>query len=92
MQRTKFGFADEQIKDQNFNLSSWSIGVGAQFNCTSFMNVNVGYFHTFYEERNVANANGIETMYNTYNRTNDLIGVSINFKFKNKHGDEKTRN
>ena len=81
MQRTKFGFGDEQIKDTNFNLSSWSIGVGAQFNCTRFMKVNVGYFHSFYEERDVQNANGIPTMNNNYNRTNDLVGASINFKF-----------
>ena len=81
MQRTKFGFADEQIKDTNFNLSSWNIGVGAQFNCTRFMKVNVGYFHTFYKERIVPNANGISTMTNTYNRTNDLVGASIDFKF-----------
>ena len=81
MQRTKFGFSDEQVKDTNFNLSAWSVGVGAQFNCTSFMKVNVGYFHTFYDERTVENANGIPTFNNTYNRTNDLVGASIDFKF-----------
>ena len=81
MQRTKFGFSDEQVKDTNFNLSAWSLGVGAQFNCTSFMKVNVGYFHTFYDERTVENANGIATLKNTYNRTNDLVGASIDFKF-----------
>ena len=81
MQRTKFGFSDEQVKDTNFNLSAWSVGVGAQFNCTSFMKVNVGYFHTFYDERTVENANGIPTLNNTYNRTNDLVGASIDFKF-----------
>ena len=81
MQRTKFGFSDEQVKDTNFNLSAWSLGVGAQFNCTSFMKVNVGYFHTFYDERTVENANNIATLKNTYNRTNDLVGASIDFKF-----------
>ena len=50
MQRTKFGFTEEQVKDTNFNLSSWSVGVGAQFNCTDFLKVNVGYFHTFYDK------------------------------------------
>ena len=81
MQRTKFGFSDEQIKDTNFNLNAWNIGVGAQFNCTDFMKVNVGYFHTFYQDRDIANANGIPTINNNYNRTNDLVGASIDFKF-----------
>ena len=81
MQRTKFGFTDEQVKDTNFNLSAWSVGVGAQFNCTDFMKVNVGYFHTFYDKRTVENANGIPGLNNTYNRKNDLVGASLNFNF-----------
>ncbi len=80
MQRTKYGFSDEQMKDTNFNLNSWCLGVGAQFNCTDFMKVNVGYFHSFYQDRDVANANGAG-LTNNYNRKNDLVGASLNFKF-----------
>lgn len=81
MQRTKYGFSDTQIKDTNFNLDSWCLGVGAQFNCTDFMKVNVGYFHSFYQDRDVADANGVPTLTNNYNRKNDLIGASLDFKF-----------
>lgn len=81
MQRTKYGFSDEQIKDTNFNLNSWCLGVGAQFNCTDFMKVNVGYFHSFYQDRTVDNANNITGLTNIYNRKNDLVGASIDFKF-----------
>lgn len=77
MQRTKYGLNEEKIKDTNFNLSSWCLGVGAQFNCTKFMKLNVGYFHSFYNEQEVKNEYGV----NTYNRKNDLIGASLDFKF-----------
>lgn len=81
MQRTKYNLNEEKITDTNFNLSSWCLGVGAQFNCTKFMKVNVGYFHSFYEDQEVANANGVPGLTNTYNRKNDLIGASLDFKF-----------
>lgn len=81
VQRTNYGFSDAQIKDTNFNLDSWCLGVGAQFNCTDFMKINVGYFHSFYQDRNVENANEIQTLSNNYNRKNDLVGASLDFKF-----------
>lgn len=81
MQRTKYGLNEEKITDTNFNLSSWCLGVGAQFNCTKFMKLNVGYFHSFYKDQEVADANGVPGLTNTYNRKNDLIGASLDFKF-----------
>ena len=68
------------MKDTNFNLNSWCLGVVAQFTCSSFMKVNVGYFHSFYQDRDVANANGAG-LTNNYNRKNDLVGASLNFNF-----------
>lgn len=81
IQRTRFGCSNEQINDTNFNLNSWALGFGLLFNCNELINVNVGYLHTFYNQRNVENVYGIPTLNNTYNRSSNLVGASIDFKF-----------
>ena len=81
IQRTRFACSDEQINDTNFNLNSLGLGFGLLFNCNEMINVNIGYLYTFYNQRYVEDVYEISTLNNTYNRSSNLVGASIDFKF-----------
>ena len=77
-QNTSYGLSEANMSDTDFNLSSNSIGAGLRIYPCSFMNIDLGYMHTFYKDRAVTDANGIN---NLYSRTNDVVGVGLNFAF-----------
>lgn len=77
-QNTSYGLSDAYMSDTDFNLSSNSIGTGLRIYPCSFMNIDLGYMHTFYKDRAVTDANGIN---NLYSRTNDVVGIGLNFAF-----------
>ena len=61
VQRTQYDFTDDYMDDISFNASSTSIGFGAKIKVAKNLNVNVAYFHTFYDtyERNQADYNHV---------------------------------
>lgn len=61
VQRTQYDFTDDYMDDVSFNASSTSIGFGAKIKVAKNLNVNVAYFHTFYDtyERNQADYNHV---------------------------------
>ena len=61
VQRTQYDFNDDYMDDISFNASSTSIGFGAKIKVAKNLNVNVAYFHTFYDtyERNQADYNHV---------------------------------
>lgn len=61
VQRTQYDFTDDYVDDISFNASSTSIGFGAKIKVAKNLNVNVAYFHTFYDtyERNQADYNHV---------------------------------
>lgn len=78
-QNTSYGLSDAYMSDTDFNLSSNSIGAGLRIYPCSFMNIDLGYMHTFYKDRTVVTE---ETMMsNLYSRTNDVVGLGLNFSF-----------
>ena len=78
VQRTKYGFADEQMSDMNFNISSVALCVGGAYKFSDKVKMNVGYMHSFYEDHNVVSAENISDL---YTRKNDVVGVSLELKF-----------
>jgi long-chain fatty acid transport protein len=76
-QNTSFDLSDAHLNDADFNLSSNSIGGGVRIYPCNFMNIDLGYMHTFYQDRNVPNEAGV----NTYSRNNNVVGVGLNFAF-----------
>ena len=82
-QNTSYGLSDAYMSDADFNLSSNSIGAGLRIYPCSFMTIDLGYMHTFYKDRTVTTTNsatGLSTS-NLYSRTNDVVGVGLNFSF-----------
>lgn len=61
-QRTQYNFTDDYMDDISFNVSSTSLGLGVKVKVAKNLNVNLAYFHTFYEdyERHQADYNNVK--------------------------------
>jgi long-chain fatty acid transport protein len=82
-QRTDYGLSDDYQQNTSFACDSWSIGLGAAVNLTSKLRLNAGYFITIYEDY-TKTCNAARDGYNgqeVYSRTNNVIGVGIDYKF-----------
>ena len=77
-QRTQYGFADADMTDTSFNISSYGLCVGGAYKFSEKLKVNFGYMHSFYDDHKFTNPN--KTACN-YTRKNDVVGVSLDFKF-----------
>ena len=76
-QRTDYGLSDEYQKDTSFACDSYSVGLGGAWNINDKLRLNVSYFCTLYSDYNKPASYGSEI----YNRTNNVIGVGIDYKF-----------
>lgn len=81
-QRTQYGFADTDMTDTSFNISSYGLCVGGAYKFSEKLKLNFGYMHSFYDDHkfNKNLATGQTASYN-YTRKNDVVGVSLDFKF-----------
>ncbi len=77
-QRTQYGFADSDMTDTSFNISSYGLCVGGAYKFNDKLKLNFGYMHSFYDDHKFTNANGTAC---NYTRKNDVVGVSLDFKF-----------
>jgi long-chain fatty acid transport protein len=91
-QRTDYGLSDEYQQNTSFACDSYSIGVGCALNLTEKLRLNAGYFITLYSDYNKPTAKGDPTKgggyygtgyaaTETYSRTNNVIGLGIDYKF-----------
>ena len=83
IQRTDYGLSDDYQQNTSFACDSWSIGLGAAVNLTEKIRLNAGYFISIYDDY-TKQCNAARDGYNgeeIYSRTNNVIGVGIDFKF-----------
>ncbi len=82
-QRTKYGFDDADMQDTNFNISSYGLCVGGAYKFSEKLKLNFGYMHTFYEDHKFEKVivPGVLNAACNYTRKNDVVGVSLDFKF-----------
>ena len=76
-QRTDYGLTDGYQQDTSFACDSYSIGLGGAYNITEKLRLNAGYFITLYSDYTKAATIGQET----FSRTNNVIGLGVDFKF-----------
>ena len=76
-QHTDYGLSDNYQQNTSFACDSWSIGLGGAWNITEKVRLNAGYFISLYTDYDKAATYGLET----YSRTNNVIGVGVDFKF-----------
>ena len=78
-QKTMYGVSDRYMNDISFCCSSNSLGCGVRIHASKLFNIDLGYMHTFYQDRTVTTPTAVGPKIDTYNRTNDVIGVGLNF-------------
>ena len=76
-QRTDYGLSDGYQRDTSFACDSYSVGLGGAWNINEKLRLNAGYFITLYSDYTKTAAYGQET----FSRTNNVIGLGIDYKF-----------
>ena len=76
-QRTDYGLSDGSQQNTSFACDSYSIGLGGAWNITEKVRLNAGYFCSLYSDYDKQASYGKET----YSRTNNVIGLGVDFKF-----------
>ena len=78
-QRTDYGLSDEYQKDTAFACDSYSVGLGGAWNINDKMRLNVSYFCTIYSD--YTKQPTTTSPQEIYSRTNNVIGVGVDYKF-----------
>lgn len=78
-QKTDYGLTDKYMNDVSFNLSNNSMGLGVRIHPTKLFNIDLGYMHTFYKDREVTTQTAVGEKKDLYSRTNDVVGIGFNF-------------
>ncbi len=76
-QRTDYGLSDGYQQNTSFACDSYSIGLGGAWNINEKVRLNAGYFITIYSDYEKKASYGIET----YSRSNNVIGLGIDYRF-----------
>lgn len=79
-QITDYGITDSYMNDISFVVSSWSFGLGAKYQISDKVAVNVAYFKTNYDTYTTAK-NETTGIQNTFNRTNKVFGAGVEVDF-----------
>ena len=83
-QRTDYGLSDGYQQNTSFACDSYSVGLGGAWNISDKIRLNVSYFCSLYSDYTHEQQNYLGTSYagkDTYSRTNNVIGVGVDYKF-----------
>lgn len=76
-QRTSYGMTDDYMDDKSFVVSSNSVGVGGVVHLSKKMDLQVAYFHTFYDTMKTQKGNYSAD----FTRNNNVFGVGLDINF-----------
>ena len=85
-QNTNYGLSDEYMDDKSFVVSSNSAAVGGVYHINKKMDLNVAYFHTFYQHKKTSENVQLSAQksfnYNSdYTRNNNVFAVGLDINF-----------
>ena len=81
-QNTNYGLSEAYMNDKSFVVSSNSVACGARFHLTKRMDLNVAYFHSFYQHKKTTEESTQTVTYKSdYTRDNNVFGVGVDFNF-----------
>ena len=83
-QRTDYGLSDGYQQNTSFACDSYSIGLGGAWNINEKIRLNAGYFITIYSDYTHEQPSYLNTGYagkDVYSRTNNVIGIGLDYKF-----------
>ena len=82
-QSTNYGLSDEYMDDKSYVVSSNSVAFGGVYHISKKLDLNVAYFHTFYNHKKteeVSSATNL-TYASDYTRNNNVLAVGVDFNF-----------
>ena len=85
-QNTNYGLSDEYMDDKSFVVGSNSAAIGGVYHINKKMDLNVAYFHTFYQHKKTSEtvqlAADKSIVYNSdYTRNNNVFAVGLDINF-----------
>ena len=82
-QNTNYGLSDEYMDDKSFVTSSNSVAVGGVYHINKKMDLNVAYFHTFYQYKKTTETDkSTNQAYSSdYTRNNNVFAVGLDINF-----------
>ena len=82
-QRTDYGLSDDYQQNTSFACDSYSLGLGGAWNITDKVRLNAGYFITLYSDYTKQTTQQRDGYPGTdvYSRTNNVVGLGVDFKF-----------
>ncbi len=82
-QNTNYGLSDEYMDDKSFVTSSNSVAVGGVYHINKKMDLNVAYFHTFYQHKKTTETDkSTSQVYSSdYTRNNNVFAVGLDINF-----------
>lgn len=86
-QQTSYDLSDAYMNDLSFVTNSQNIGLGLRLNLGDKWGIDLGYMHTFYDDRKVDTVAGVLPTggqlikSDTYSRTNRVFGIGLNYAF-----------
>ena len=85
-QITNYGLSDEYMDDKSFVVGSNSAAIGGVYHINKKMDLNVAYFHTFYQHKKTSEtvqlAADKSIVYNSdYTRNNNVFAVGLDINF-----------
>ena len=76
-QTTQYGLSDASMNDLSFNNSNNMVGAGLRIHATNRLDIDLGYMHTFYQDRTVVSKTAVGDKTDIYSRKNDVLGVGV---------------
>jgi long-chain fatty acid transport protein len=85
-QNTNYGLSDEYMDDKSFVVGSNSAAVGGVYHISKKVDLNVAYFHTFYQHKTTTtpvqlSAQSTINYESDYTRNNNVFAVGVDFSF-----------
>lgn len=86
-QTTQYDLSDEYMVDRSFVLSSNTYGLGGEYRLNKHVKFNLAYFQTLYHNRKTSETcdlglGALNPDYTaSYNRTNHVVGMGVQFDF-----------
>ena len=85
-QNTNYGLSDEYMDDKSFVVGSNSAAIGGVYHINKKMDLNVAYFHTFYQHKKTSenvqlSANQSINYTSDYTRNNNVFAVGLDINF-----------
>lgn len=82
-QNTNYGLSDEYMDDKSFVVGSNSAAIGGVYHINKKMDLNVAYFHTFYQHKKTSENVELtgKTYSSDYTRNNNIFAVGLDINF-----------